>query len=613
VTHPQPDASAAVPHYRYAAFISYCHADAAFARRLQRKLETYRLPHALAPAARTLRPIFRDRDELTASADLTQSVRDAIAESAAMIVVCSPEAATSAWVAREITLFRHLHGPAGILAAIARGTPETAFPPALLEGGPGDAHREPLAADFRREGDGGRLAYLKLVAALAGVPLDALLQRDAHRRIRRISLFAALSCAGMVITVLLAAAALNARNLARHEQARGAGVIDYMLTDLRGKLQSEGRLDLLKVVNDGALKYYAGQTLSNLPAGQLMERAKLLLAIAQDDIQRGDLEDARAQVDEALRTTTALLQAAPKDAERIMSHAQSEFWYGYINWRLGNDDAAEAGTKAYADLTTRLITLDPDNPAYLMESADASSDLGTMVLEDSKDVTTALMLFARAQANFAKLLKLHPDDHDTQYAVVDGYAWLAATERFAGHPSAALEYRTDQRHLLDKLMAANPRAADFKMELLGNLLGIARIEITKGDLRSAERDLANAIDRARAMLAEQPDNQTLYYQLRMTELFQARTWLSMPPAQRPATEQIRKTIGSCTPALGHDSVMEMVAFCTIQQTRLLAAEGNHDDAKKLIATLHLDRPGRHALTPQWSLDLNEEAAAPVAF
>jgi hypothetical protein len=176
-----------------------------------------------------------------------------------------------------------------------------------------------------------------------------------------------------------------------------------------------------------------------------------------------------------------------------------------------------------------------------------------------------------------------------------------------------LEYRTDQRHLLDKLMAANPRAADFKMELLGNLLGIARIEITKGDLRSAERDLANAIDRARAMLAEQPDNQTLYYQLRMTELFQARTWLSMPPAQRPATEQIRKTIGSCTPALGHDSVMEMVAFCTIQQTRLLAAEGNHDDAKKLIATLHLDRPGRHALTPQWSLDLNEEAAAPVAF
>ena len=79
---------------RYSAFISYSHHDAAFARRLHRKLESYRLPRKVGDArrlagSRRLRPIFRDRDELVAAADLTEAVQDAISEADALIVVCS--------------------------------------------------------------------------------------------------------------------------------------------------------------------------------------------------------------------------------------------------------------------------------------------------------------------------------------------------------------------------------------------------------------------------------------------------------------------------------------------------------------------------------------------
>jgi tetratricopeptide (TPR) repeat protein len=607
VTHPQPDASAAVPHYRYAAFISYCHADAAFARRLQRKLETYRLPHALAPAARTLRPIFRDRDELTASADLTQSVRDAIAESAAMIVVCSPEAATSAWVAREITLFRHLHGPAGILAAIARGTPETAFPPALLEGGPGDAHREPLAADFRREGDGGRLAYLKLVAALAGVPLDALLQRDAHRRIRRISLFAALSCAGMVITVLLAAAALNARNLARHEQARGAGVIDYMLTDLRGKLQSEGRLDLLKVVNDGALKYYAGQTLSNLPAGQLMERAKLLLAIAQDDDTRGDEQDAEAQIGEARRTTEALVNAAPNDAERILAHAQSEFWYGYINWRLGNIDSANDGFRDYVRLTEKLLKLDPDNPDYLTEAGEASNSLGTVVLRETEDVTAALALYSRGLDYYVRARKHRPGDKDLDVDIENSYACIAGTQRIANMPASAMEYREKQRRALDDMLAKNPKNLYARSAIPKNLLGIARIELSSNNPKAALRDIQDAYKRESALAAELPDNKEVASQARMLELFEVRASLALPAAERPDLAEAQRKLGDCNLDRKRRNGTELWQFCSIQQARLLKVQGKPDDAAGLISSLQLGHRSGFRLTERWLLDLDEEA------
>ena len=83
---------------RFSAFVSYSSEDAAFTRRLHRLLETYRLPRKLRklksddPPPERLKPLFRDVDELTAFYDLTAAVRDALAQSDFLIVVCSPNA-----------------------------------------------------------------------------------------------------------------------------------------------------------------------------------------------------------------------------------------------------------------------------------------------------------------------------------------------------------------------------------------------------------------------------------------------------------------------------------------------------------------------------------------
>ena len=97
---------------RYWAFISYSHHDARAAAALQRALETYRVPRRLVGRGTPLgevpaylRPIFRDRNELQAGADLSATVREALAASRYLIVVCSPSAVASAWVNREITEF----------------------------------------------------------------------------------------------------------------------------------------------------------------------------------------------------------------------------------------------------------------------------------------------------------------------------------------------------------------------------------------------------------------------------------------------------------------------------------------------------------------------------
>lgn len=179
--------------YQYWAFISYSSKDASWGRWLHGAIETYGIPAELVghhqttdghPAPKRFHPVFRDRDELPASADLGAVIKKALEASHYLIVICSPNAAQSQWVNKEIETFLDLGRRDHILAIIVDGEPNTGdarecFPPALRR-------FEPIAADARPEGDGKTNAKLKLLAGMLGVNFDSLKQRDALRRRRRL-------------------------------------------------------------------------------------------------------------------------------------------------------------------------------------------------------------------------------------------------------------------------------------------------------------------------------------------------------------------------------------------------------------------------------------------
>lgn len=230
---------------RYAAFISYSHADAVHVRWLHSRLETYRMPRALVgtesafgPVPRLLPPVFRDRDELPASGDLGGELRAALAGAASLIVVCSPAAARSRWVNEEILSFKRLHGENRVLALIVAGEPgdgaNECFPPALrlrlgADGDLSDVAAEPIAADLRPGKDGRRLALLKLIAGVAGVPLDALARRDAARRQRRLVWITTASVAVAVFTIGLAVYAESQRRVAEQQRRLADRSLEFLI------------------------------------------------------------------------------------------------------------------------------------------------------------------------------------------------------------------------------------------------------------------------------------------------------------------------------------------------------------------------------------------------
>jgi tetratricopeptide (TPR) repeat protein len=292
--------------------------------RLHKRLEAYRLPkHLLGVAGIAgsdgrLGQVFRDQEDLPAAQDLAQSVKKALAASNALVVLCSPDAKASPWVTRELELFRELHPDKPILAALLSGEPEDAFPPSLYASG------EPLAADLRKHGDGPRLGFLKIVAGIAGVPLDALVQRDGQRQLRRVTAITGLAAAIALLMSFMTVIAIQSRNEAIAQRAEAEGLIEFMLTDLREELKGVGRLDVLSGVNERALEYYEREeSLDTLSPESLERRARAIGKLGEDAQSRKDYQLAMHNFEERFRTTEALLHEAPTDQNRMFDHALS--------------------------------------------------------------------------------------------------------------------------------------------------------------------------------------------------------------------------------------------------------------------------------------------------
>ena len=428
---------------RYWAFLSYSHDDSADADWLHTALEKYRFPRALVGRGtaagvvpQRLSPIFRDRQELAAG-DLDNALIEALASSRVLIVLCSPTAATSRWTNEEIRLFK-AHRPDGVvLAAIVSGEPwaadmpgheaEECFPPALKQrfdarGRPTAERAEPIAADLRPHGDGRELGLLKIVAGIAGLRLDDLVQRDAQRRQRRMMTITGASVAASLLASALAFTAIQARDEARDQRRQAEGLVGFMLGDLKDKLAPLGRLDALDAVGTRALAYFESQDKSSLSEAALAQRSRALTMMGELSNTRGDLDGALRQYREALASTAEALRRKPADPQRMFDHAQNVYWVGYIDWQRGHLDRAESAFREYQVLAKRMIATDPGNVKWQTEGVYADNNLGVVLLEsdNSKEAEHVFGdLLTRAEAMHAD----RPSDRSAREALSEALAF----------------------------------------------------------------------------------------------------------------------------------------------------------------------------------------------
>lgn len=179
--------------YKYFAFISYNYLDVEWGRKLQRKLEGYRMPATLCSehgwGRKPINPVFFAPTDIQPGG-LSAELQSRLKASRNLIVICSPHSAQSEWVGMEIEYFHSLGRTESIHFFIVDGVPNSGDPqtecfnPVVKKLGIPEILGANIHENVSRwNWENRERAYVQLVTKLLGIEFDSIWQR--HKRIIR--------------------------------------------------------------------------------------------------------------------------------------------------------------------------------------------------------------------------------------------------------------------------------------------------------------------------------------------------------------------------------------------------------------------------------------------
>ena len=355
-----------VTQYRHDAFLSYSRNDLAFARALEANLESFRIPRGLTIPEHNLE-IFRDESDFTGT-EYYESIKHHLQQSATLVVICSPDAATSGYVDDEIRRFVR-SGPGRerkIIPILYRGIPnnevesgqeqEVAFPAALCE-----SLGMPLGINYRgfdlTKHKMSRGAYFNswyaLLANICGVSRADIEERDRLRQVRhrRIQI-AVVSAVFLALLVALTITLFSRQQAVRERKIAEAG--ELSATALNA-MSGDPQLGLLLGLEAAVLSYSADRTISieaqeALHHALLTQRERLRLFVNQSFVNTV-----------AFSPDRRLLATADSSEVRLWDTVSG------VQLPIQFNGAGKVLTLAFSPDGTRLATGGRDNTARLWE------------------------------------------------------------------------------------------------------------------------------------------------------------------------------------------------------------------------------------------------------
>ena len=270
--------------YTNIAFISYKREDEEWAKWLQKKLEHYKLPTEIRKQnpnmefSKNPRHVFKDTTDLSGGV-LAKAIKEGLDSSKFLIVICSPRAAKSEWVCKEVQDFIDSGREEYIIPFIIDGeayakNPENECFPEALKSLVGE--RELLGININENGRD--FAAVKVVARMFELRIDTLWNRfQREKRKKRREKMVILSL--IIFILALAASILSLKNM-ELKKAKSSLIINKV------RLLSEKAVNLVEdgdVCSAQKICLYTYDLLkdNDIPCIPELERA---LRISQDSI-----------------------------------------------------------------------------------------------------------------------------------------------------------------------------------------------------------------------------------------------------------------------------------------------------------------------------------------
>jgi tetratricopeptide (TPR) repeat protein len=297
-------------------------------------------------------------------------------------------------------------------------------------------------------------------------------------------------------------------------------------------------------VNAEALEHYRAQgDLASLPPESLERRARVILAMGEDDTVAGRPELAERKYLEAHRTTAALLALTPTSPDSIFGHAQSTFYVGQSAILRGDRQTALQHWNAYRNLAGRLAKVEPNSVRSQMELGYSEGNLCDLHSRNGGSLTVALRHCMAAIDYEEKALALEPANRKIKQDLANRYGWAASVKTRLGAFEDVLALRKTEAELMHELVQADPRNVEYALRKSWAQIGMGDAHIALKQYRAAEQLLQKSLADSSAVLAAGQGNLPVME----TEL---RLWMLLARTQK---------------LQGRDNITSMAAARSIRQ------------------------------------------------
>jgi tetratricopeptide (TPR) repeat protein len=286
----------------------------------------------------------------------------------------------------------------------------------------------------------------------------------------------------VVAVIAIAIAAVTSRMAAEQRRDSGELLVGYKLNELRTMLDQAGEpenLDRLREWNQDELAALITNAGPGTP--ELLITANRLREEGIELRGSGNLKAAEEKFKSSWALFAEVYRRDRNNQTTFFELGQAEFWIGYVHRDRGELDLAEAAFLSYAEITRRLIQLQPKNAEWVLEMAYALTNLGFIEAEREEVDPERRLQYMQSALEYNQIaIVLDPDSEYYRSEIGQSHANLADAQRSVCDLEGALQSRREGLALETELYESDSDNPERQENLALAQTGYARVQAMRG-------------------------------------------------------------------------------------------------------------------------------------
>ena len=278
-------------------------------------------------------------------------------------------------------------------------------------------------------------------------------------------------------------------------------LLSWALGSFYDELKPIGKTDLLMEVASKTDAYYSGAELAEQTPDQRLRRARAKYYIGRVGADQGELAQARAALDEALRVAELEREGPLSDASRVQQH---EVLLVRSDVALAQGDLEQAE----ADVRDALLLTDASDAPDALDALRRSRALYRLgaVVQTGGDLAAASEHFRSALACAEPFAAEASADWNALFDLAQCHFYVGYAAWDGGDDAETLLHWNAYRDLAGELVALNPSDPRGEVELAYSHTNLGGFLIESGQIREAHAQFRSAVETWRAITRHDPAN-----------------------------------------------------------------------------------------------------------